>query len=123
MALYSFEIGATSSTTNVESLTIPMSAPQSTFEPWSVVQKLADGTERTAGWPVATWHWGFMTRAQWNQLRAYITGKSGTVYIKTMKDDGTYVKYQAIMLLPAIPEQAADRMLDVTIQFKLISVV
>lgn len=120
MSLYSYEIGATSSTTNLESLTVPTDAPKSTFEAYSVVQQLADGTERTAGWPVATWHWGRMTAAQWAQLKDYVTGKSGIVYIKTRNDAGTYVKYLAIMILPAVPEKVAGRFLDVTVTFKLI---
>jgi len=100
MAIYGYEIGTTSATTNLEDLTTPVDPPKSTFEQYSDAVDLGDSTVRGLGYPVATWRWGFIPQDQYDQLRTYCSGKSAEVYIVTVEDDGTYTKYSCVMIWP-----------------------
>lgn len=102
MALYEFKIGTSHGTlTNVESLGTPLNPPACTFNSYSQSVKLGNATVRGAGWPVATWRWGFVTQAQYNAFKAaYCSGKSAAVYIYTKKADDTYQEYTATLIWP-----------------------
>lgn len=108
----SYEIGTSTTTrVNVELLTstslIPFPPPRSTFQPYSQPVELGDATVRGAGYPVAEWHWDFLTTPQRDALRAFCTGASATVYVKTktMETANTYGTFQAIMLWPPAEER------------------
>jgi hypothetical protein len=120
-ALYDYQIGTTSSMTNVESLTVasgdPVPAPKSSFKPYADKLALGDGTARGVGFPSATWHWGYLTLAQRNALRVFCSGQSAAVYIRTRKDDDTYANYTATLIWPDEEEKEAGRRLDFTLQF------
>lgn len=121
MTLYSYEIGSTASTTNLESLSTPITATKSTFHPYSVMLPLGDGTVRGAGWPTAEWRWGFLSQAQRDALRAFCSGASASVYIRTRINDTSdaYKYFTATIIWPIESEERdAGRRLDFVIQFQ-----
>jgi len=103
---------------NVESL--GLTPPKSTFKPWASTVDLGNGTARALGRPSAVWQWGFMSTANRNALRAYCTGKSARVYIRTRKNDSSdaYVTYSGVMLWPDDEERFANRRLNFAIEFR-----
>ena len=46
--------------------------------------KLGNNSARTIGAPVLIWAWGFITQAQRDTLRTYITGASAALYIRSV---------------------------------------
>lgn len=110
--------------TNVESLTVAsgeaMKAPKGDFEPYSQPLNLGNGGVRGGGWPVASWKWGVMTRPQRNALRAYCTGASAAVYIKTTIKDSSdaYAIYSAAMIWPLPEERDATRRVGFEVKFR-----
>jgi len=125
MAEYSYEIGTTAGgTTNVESLATPVKAPKSTFNKFSESAALGDATVRGLGFPVASWRWGWLDQDEYDQLRAFCSGKSAEIYINTKKDDGSYDKYSCVMVWPDmsnIQKQERDGSFyyqDFTIEFR-----
>jgi hypothetical protein len=98
---HSFSIGTTQATlTNLANLTTPVPEPKSTYRPYADVKPLASGGVRGVGFPVATWYWDILTRAQRDQLRIFCSGQSAAVWIrtKTMDSSDTYRLYQAVMV-------------------------
>lgn len=97
--------------------------PQSDFFEYSVTVKLANGKTRGLGYPRATWHYGYLTTAQYETMRDFCTGSSASVYIATLINDGTFAAYSAIMSVPENYIMRAGRYVDVTFQFtNLVSV-
>lgn len=114
---YEFKIGATvEGMVTLTSLGIP--APKYEYGKYSGEIVLGDGTARGVGLPLTAWHWGFLTPAQRDALRTYCTGKSAIVYIRTIKDDGTYADYQAVMIWANQEERQAGRIIDFTLDFR-----
>lgn len=118
MALSEFEIGTTSSTTNVEDLGTPLDPPRSNYAEFTQDIDLADGSVRGGGWIGATWTWDYMTQAQYTQLLAFCATKSAVAYIVTKTDHETFVKYSCIMIRPSAPERKDSKVMDVEIQFR-----
>ncbi len=79
----------------------------SAFNPGSVRIRM-DGQIYNTGFPSADWHFDTMFRDQYRYLQSnYTTGGnsySGTVTMKTPNVAGTYTPYNAIMILPPLPE-------------------
>lgn len=114
---YLYEIGATEiGMVTLESL--GLKAPKNEYAIYANSITLGDGSERGVGSPMFVWNWGYLTSAQRATLRAYCTGKSANVFIKTIKDDNSYVTYSAIMVWPNSEERAAGRVLDFSIEFR-----
>jgi hypothetical protein len=112
----SFAIGSTQASLQaLSAMSIP--APQSTYRPYSTEVNLGDGLVRGMGFPIATWHWGFLSATQRDLLKALCTGQSSQVYIRTMINDLSYVEFQAVMVWPSEEERATSRILDITIEF------
>ncbi len=99
--------------TNVESLRpnggkyfYPPSA-YSAFNPGSVRIRM-DGQVYNTGFPSAAWHFDTMFRDQYQYLmQNYSIGGnsySGTVTVQTRDVAGTYTPYNAVMILPPLPE-------------------
>lgn len=119
MSLYSFEIGTTQvGMTNLESLETPIIPPAWTFRQYSDEIEVGDGRIFGQGYPVATWHWGFIKKSQKAALKTFCTGKSAEVYIKTYRNDRTAVVYKAVMVWPAEEDDYAERTIDFTIEFR-----
>lgn len=79
----------------------------SAFNP-GTLRLRADGIAYVEGFASTTWTLSVMTRAQYRYLMANYTiggnSYSGKVTIKTMTPAGTYTNYNAIMLLPIMPD-------------------
>lgn len=123
---YLFMIGTTMTggadpITNLEELTTPITPPKSTFSQYASVVELADGSKRGVGAPVATWHWGFLSREMRDQLRHFCTEVSSVVYIRTYtKDNAGAPKYFLCqMSWPVTGEETdATKAIDFTVEFK-----
>jgi hypothetical protein len=118
---YSFEIGSTSTTTNLEALTTPVNPPICNFTEWTRIYDKLDASVGADGYPACTWHFPLLTQAMVTQLRTFCSGKSANVYIKTRRSDGTFVKYSAVMIWPDNQLQRRVQMgryLDLEIQFR-----
>ena len=122
MALQDYEIGTTSSTTNVEELATPLPPPRSTWNEYSQAVETADAGVRGAGWKVVTWTWTIITLAQRAQLRTLCAGKSATIYIRTKTLTGSYPTYEYLtgkMVWPEGPEEMRNgRILNFTLEFR-----
>ncbi len=112
--MHSYEIGTTQvGLVNLGSLTVPVRAPRFTFSPYSKPIQLGNGRIRGAGWPKATWRWDVISAKERDQLRAFCSGASAVVYIKTRvnSNNGTvvdqYKVFQAVMIWPE-PEGERD---------------
>jgi hypothetical protein len=94
--------------------------PASDPLPYSVELTLGDGSVRGLGWATTRWHWGFVTLAQWNTLRAYCPGKSADVVIRTysVDDKQTWTNYSAKMIWPTGGMFTAQKVIDFTLQFQ-----
>lgn len=121
MADYEYAIGtAVGNLQNLEddlSLPPPHPAP---FKEWALAYACGDGRVRGDGFPSAQWKFDYLSAAHIAALRAYCSGKSAAVYIKTVKADGTtYETYSAIMIWPTMPDEAAFEMGRVSTNFVL----
>lgn len=111
-----FEIGAALATSaTLTSRGIP--EPEANFTDYSTTVRLASGLTRGLGYPLASWHYGYLTNAQWDLLKAFQTGASAAVCISTMKNDGSFLRYNAVMVMPVTYVIRATRVVDVTIEF------
>jgi len=72
---------------NVEDLTTPLPAPKGLFKDYAQQISLGDGSVRGGGWAVGGWRFGFLTRAQRDQLRTFCTGASNSIYIRSREND------------------------------------
>lgn len=101
-----------------------LAAPKSTFRPYSQAQKLGDATIRGGGWPLAEWQWGFMRRANRDSLRAFCTGASRQVIIRTRQNDSAdaYANYRAVMVWPEEEKRDAGRRIEFVVKFQALSV-
>jgi hypothetical protein len=113
-----YEIGSSSSTTNVESLTTPLLPPRSTWQDYSQDIELASGAVRGAGWEKATWNWNFLTQAQRTQLRTFCSGKSATVWIRTKDNSGAFVYKTGTMVWPTEETRRTTHVLDFSVEFR-----
>jgi hypothetical protein len=100
--------------------TLGLRPPKSSFLPWLESVDLGNGRARGAGRPKALWTWGFITRAHRDILRAFCTGKSAAVFIRTRKNDtaDAYATYSAIMLWPDGEERDAGRRISFSVEFR-----
>lgn len=120
---YTLTAGSTAGSgvlTNVESLTVEVAAPKSTFQEYGEGIPLGDGSIRGAGWKSASWRWGYMTQAQRDQLAVYCTGASANVIIQTRTNSNSdaYKTYSAIMVKPQSEDKDASRRIDYLIEFR-----
>jgi hypothetical protein len=120
MTQYTYKLGTTyGNMTNLESMSPPVSAPHHTLIIYSKPITVGDANVKGLGWKTTTWHWDYLTQAEYTQLRTYCTGLSANVYINTKKNDGSYQAYTAVMIWPPEePEFNAGKLLDITIEFR-----
>ena len=120
-AQYSYEIGSSSSTTNVESLTTPVNPPRGLYVEYTREYDKSDGQVGGDGYPAALWRFDVLTQAMVTQLRTFCSGKSATAYIKTRKPDGTFVKYSCVMIWPSKQmekRRVGGKYLDLEFEFR-----
>ena len=112
-----YKLGLTSTTGGFQLLSVLAVDPESQFKDYSTLIKLANGKQKGLGYPVATWHYGYLTEEQWTTLKSYCTAISNDVYIATMNNAGDYVVYSAVMNMPDQYVIRATRYIDITITF------
>lgn len=111
-----FEIGAALATcATLTSRGIP--EPEANFTDYAELVTLGSGVVRGLGFPSATWHYGFTSNAQWDLLKAFVTGASTSVCIATMRNDGSFLRYNCVMELPITYVLRSTRVVDFTINF------
>jgi hypothetical protein len=116
---YSFSIGAAYATLkNLGDLGVP--APKASWKPFAALADLSDKMVRGLGAPVVTWEWGYLTQAQRDALRAYCTGASAAIWIRTQTMDsaGAYAYYSGVMIWPEQEDYVATRRLNFTLVFR-----
>ena len=129
MPIYSYKIGTsgsgTAGMTNIESLTTPIPAPHSSFQPYSQAIPLGNGQIRGGGWQVAEWKWGFLTRGQRDQLRTFCTTASNVVTISTRTNESadTYANFSAIMIWPQEETKDAGRRIPFVVKFQKLTAI
>lgn len=111
---------------NLEALTIPVSPPKFTYEPYSKALPLGDGSVRGGGWAKGSWTWDILPAEERDQLRAFCPGASSMVFIQTRVNSNSesqidhYKTFRAVMIWPT-PEgerEMGGYRLDFTIQFQ-----
>ena len=112
-----YKLGLTSTSGGFQLLSVLAIDPESQFKDYSTIVKLANGKQKGLGYPVATWHYGYLTEEQWTTLKSYCTAVSSDVYIATMNNNGDYVVYSAVMNMPDQYIVRATRYIDITITF------
>lgn len=111
-----YELGATlGGIATLSSLNIP--DPESNFTEYPVRRTLGNGLVRGYGNPTAEWHYGFLTAAQYDALRAFCAGAGAAVFISTMTNDRDFVTYSANMELPERYINRVRAYTDITIKF------
>jgi len=97
-----YSIGLTSGgMTDVVNLSSDAVNPIGDFRRWAEVIDLGDGLARGMGRPIATWYWCWIPPLLRQALKAYCSGKSARVYIRTEDDPtGLHTVYQAAMIWP-----------------------
>ena len=104
MADDGFGIGLTAETiTNVEEMAVFVPPPKALPPKWPTEISLPSGQVRRMGFPTQIWHFGYLDRAQRDQLRDFCPGKSAEVYITTEIFDDvtstpTFADYRAVMV-------------------------
>jgi hypothetical protein len=123
MADYEYSIGTSPGALNnlEDDLGIPPPHP-APFREWAATYEAGDGRTHGDGWPSVVWTWTILLAPYIGILRTYCSGKSATVYIKTLKADlTTYGTYSAIMHWPTMPDDFTYRpgraVLDFSLQF------
>ena len=113
-----YEIGSTLvGIAELGSLTTPGPAPESTFNDYPDTARLQSGLTRGLGLPTAEWRYGYLTEAQFDQLKTFCSGLSANVYIATLNNSNTYARYSAVMVMPTSYRMRNDNYLDFTITF------
>jgi hypothetical protein len=97
---------------SLESLGIPL--PKASAVDYAAYVTLGDGTTRGVGWLSCEWRWSQLTLTQLAALQAY----EGAVYVETLREDGTYGNYTAIMVLPVKRSPKVDQAFDYAVEFR-----
>lgn len=105
--------------TLLTSLTTPVTHPKSNWKPWQEKIILGNGLARGVGRPSVTWQWGYITQAQYDQLRAYCAGASARVliYTRTTETADSYKAYTAAVLWPDELDRQTTRRVNFTLEF------
>ena len=105
--------------TSLNQLATPLTDPRSEGLQTTDPVDIADGSRRNVGWLRQEWHWGFLSEAQCEALRAYI----GVVYVRTRKNDGNFETYSAVLVWPEQePEHYAGKVIDITVELRMMEV-
>ena len=107
--LSGFGISSTSTITNLELLTVPLSAPRAPFKPYARIRIASNGNSIGQGLPTCQWIFSSLTPEQREQLRTFCQGASAVVYIRTMTNEkdtphsvanDAYQTFRAVMHWP-----------------------
>ncbi|MBE3039887.1 MAG: hypothetical protein IMZ62_13885 [Chloroflexi bacterium] len=119
MAVFEFSLGLTADMMdNLEDVGSEEIVPDWTYTESSNPVELANGHVRNLGFPLITWHWGFLSADDRTELRTFCPGKSADVFVRTPIDDCSYRTFAAVMVWPAGEDPSVGIYKDVTIEFR-----
>jgi hypothetical protein len=95
--------------------TLGVDIPRATPVDYSEYVNNGAGEEIPQGWLECEWRWDGITPAQIATLRAYCPG---TVYIRTLAEDGNYAAYLGYATTPRPRLPKAGLVVDFVIQFR-----
>ena len=114
-----YKIGATEvGMVTLDSLGIPN--PLGGFQEYSQEADRADGGVAGLGWSTEIWNWLFLPITKRTVLKGYCAGKSSEVYIRTIKAGKTYSNYRVMMIWQKKETIRSDKVLDFSIQFRIL---
>lgn len=114
--MYEYQLGATE--LGMDYLyNLGIVAPKSEFRPFSKNVITGNGQKKGLGFPVAIWHWDYVTKDQRDNIRAFVDGLSSTVYFRTRIEDDSYADFVGIMNWVEEEEKYAGRRFDLTLEF------
>ena len=108
---------STSGYTNIKTLAPTAKEPEWSYKLYTSEELLGDLTVRGMGYPVAEWHFGYLTQADYDAFRAFCAGKSAAVYVVTKTDANTYGTYTANMIWPENVRWQNGKAIDITFKF------
>jgi hypothetical protein len=119
MTITSYGIGTTSSVTPLKSLGTSIPNPKPPFKYYAKTDIMASSKVVGRGLPIIAWQWGFLTRAQRDQLRQFCIGASSIVYITTITNDNAdaFAMYKCRMKWPETDDRDASRRINFTLTF------
>lgn len=99
---------------------LSVAAPKSSYQPYSTQLDLGDGSVRGAGWPEAEWRWGYLTQAQRDALRDYVSGAGAAVaiYTETNEDSDAFAFFLAQAIWPPQETKDATRRIPFVLRFR-----
>jgi len=97
---------------SLEALGLPL--PKAEAPDYAVYVENGEGDLVGQGWIVARWRFAELSLAQAAALEAF----AGDCYFRTLKADGTYGAYSALLVLPARRAPKVDRWLDYAAEFR-----
>lgn len=93
--------------------------PMDEFVQYAEQRDLSGGNVIGLGLPQCTWHWGVISQAEYEVLRAYCPSpaQSASIAIRTRNEENDWANYLGIMKLPLRKNFTAGRLLDFSILF------
>ena len=110
----------------LDELGITTGDPDATYRPFSVVDKLGDGTEEGNGSPVVTWHWAGLLPGEADILYEFLNGNISAPVVLVSRlnrlnmggDDYVFQLFSGVMTwMTGEENNPALHTLDVTITF------
>lgn len=115
---YEHAIGATLETlTDLLLLSTAVIYPRSRYRDAAAQKVAVSGATLALGEPQADWEWTYLTMDMRNQLRAFCPGASANVYIRALKNDGSYANFSAIVHWPAEEQRSSQYTLNLVLSF------
>jgi hypothetical protein len=115
---HSFKIGTSASTTYLYNLTTKIPEPAWTYDDHLDEIELGNGYVRAVGWIQASWHWGYLTTAQYAQLKVFCPTKSSRIYFASKTNTGGYDDFIGTAVMPQSLDIHNGKMIDVTVNFR-----
>lgn len=122
-----FYIGSTiDDVQTLEELGITTGDPDASYRPFSVIDKLGDGSDEGNGFPIVTWHWTGLLPGEADLLYEFLNGDiSAPIVIRSRKnrlnmssDDYQWQTFEGFMSwMQGDEENPALHTLNVTITF------
>ena len=115
-------VGGVAGLTALSGLTTPLPDPVSFWQDYQEQVDLASQLVRGVGLPVAEWLFPVLSEAARNQIKTYCSGASAVVYLRTLRNAGTYANYKAVLVWPLQERCRAGMVFELTVKFKALEV-
>jgi hypothetical protein len=112
-----YKIGITSGSM-VALSSILTTLPKANVPDYDEFSTMAGGKDRGLGGLQCEWRFSGLTSADITALRAYCSGKSADVYIRTLTEGNSYASYSAIMIWPKMLPPKAGVTYDYAFEFR-----